>query len=126
MSFLWPNMLCLLALLPLLVLLYLWILRRRRKAPVRLASIAIAKLAAGKGPGWRRHVPPLVMLAGAGRAAGGHGAAHGDDHAAAVRAHHHPGHGRLGQHACRRRQAQPPGGQRRKRPRPSSPSCRAR
>ncbi len=62
MSFLWPNNLFLLALLPLLVLLYLWILRRRRKAPVRLASIAIAKLAVGKGPGWRRHVPPLVML----------------------------------------------------------------
>ena len=34
MSFLWPNNLFLLALLPLLVLLYLWILRRRRKAPV--------------------------------------------------------------------------------------------
>jgi Ca-activated chloride channel homolog len=63
MSFLWPKMLALLLLLPLLVLLYFWILRRRRKAPVRLGSIALAKLAAGKGPGWRRHVPPLLLLA---------------------------------------------------------------
>jgi Ca-activated chloride channel family protein len=62
MSFIWPNLLWLLLLLPLLVLLYFWILRRRRKAPVRLASIAVAKLAVGKGPGWRRHVPPLLLL----------------------------------------------------------------
>jgi Ca-activated chloride channel family protein len=62
MSFIWPKLLWLLLLLPLLVLLYVWILRRRRKAPVRLASIAVAKLAVGKGPGWRRHVPPLLLL----------------------------------------------------------------
>jgi len=62
MSFQWPNMLGTLLLLPLVVLLYLWLLRRRRKTPVRLASIAVAKLAAGQGPGWRRHVPPLLLL----------------------------------------------------------------
>jgi len=62
MSFIWPNLLWLLLLLPLLVLLYFWILRRRRKSPVRLASIAVAKLAVGKGPGWRRHVPPMLLL----------------------------------------------------------------
>ena len=62
MNFIWPKLLWLLLLLPLLVLLYYWILRRRRKSPVRLASIAVAKLAVGKGPGWRRHVPPLLLL----------------------------------------------------------------
>jgi Ca-activated chloride channel family protein len=61
MSFLWPKMLAALAVLPLLVLLYLWILRRRRRATVRLASVAIVKQALGKGPGWRRHVPPALM-----------------------------------------------------------------
>ncbi|MBK1687388.1 VWA domain-containing protein [Rubrivivax gelatinosus] len=61
MSFLWPQMLPALALLPVLVLLYLWILRRRRRATVRLASVAIVKQALGKGPGWRRHVPPALM-----------------------------------------------------------------
>jgi Ca-activated chloride channel homolog len=62
MSFVWPNALWLLALLPLLVALYFWVLRRKRKTTVRLASITVAKLAAGSGPGWRRHVPPLLLL----------------------------------------------------------------
>lgn len=62
MSFLWPNLLWSLALLPVLVLLYFWLLRRRRRHTVRLGSIAVAKAALGKGPGWRRHVPPALML----------------------------------------------------------------
>ncbi len=62
MSFYWPDLLWSLLLLPLLVLLYLWLLARRKRASVRLASVRIAKLAAGKGPGWRRHVPPLLLL----------------------------------------------------------------
>ncbi len=61
MSFVWPSMLWLLALLPLLVLAYLWLLSRRRRQTVRLASIAVARQAAGKGPGWRRHLPPTLM-----------------------------------------------------------------
>jgi Ca-activated chloride channel family protein len=63
MSFQWPNLLWTLALLPMLVGLYLWLLRRRRRSTVRLASIAVAKAALGAGPGWRRHVPPALMLA---------------------------------------------------------------
>ena len=47
MTFIWPRLLWLLVLLPLLVLLYLWLLRKRRKSTVRLASIALAKQAAG-------------------------------------------------------------------------------
>ena len=62
MSFIWPSLLWLLALLPLLPLLYLWLLRKKRKTTVRLASVQVAKLALGKGPGWRRHVPPSLML----------------------------------------------------------------
>ena len=61
-SFLWPQFLWLLLLLPLLVLLYGWLLRRRRSASVRLASLAIVREAMGRGPGWRRHVPPLLLL----------------------------------------------------------------
>ena len=63
MSFVWPSMLWLLALLPVVVLLYVWILTRRRRTTVRLASITVAKLAAARAPGWRRHVPPLMLLA---------------------------------------------------------------
>ena len=62
MSFIWPSMLWLLVALPLLVLLYLWLLSLKRRTTVRLASVQVAKLALGKGPGWRRHVPPLLML----------------------------------------------------------------
>ena len=62
MSLLWPQLLWLQLVLPLLVLLYLWLLARRRRSPLRLSSIAIAKQAVGSGPVWRRHVPPLLLL----------------------------------------------------------------
>ncbi|HET7793371.1 MAG TPA: VWA domain-containing protein [Rhizobacter sp.] len=62
MSFVWPDLLWLLAVLPLLVLLYWWLLHRRKKNSLRFASLAIVKQAMGKGPGWRRHVPPVLML----------------------------------------------------------------
>ena len=63
MSFQWPSLLWLLLLAPAAVALYLWLLRRKRRSTVRLASIAVAREALGKGPGWRRHVPPLLLLA---------------------------------------------------------------
>ena len=62
MSFVWPHLLWLLLLLPVLVLLYWWLLHRRKKNTVRYASLALVKQAAGKGPGWRRHVPPSLLL----------------------------------------------------------------
>jgi Ca-activated chloride channel family protein len=62
MSFQWPHLLWLLLVLPALVLAYWWLMKKRRRSTVRLASIAIAKQALGKGPGWRRHVPPLLLL----------------------------------------------------------------
>lgn len=61
-SFLWPQFLWLLLALPLLMLLYLWLMRRKKKMAVRYASLAIVKEAMGKGPGWRRHIPPMLML----------------------------------------------------------------
>ena len=62
MSFIWPSLLWTLLLLPLLVVLYLWLLKRRKRSSVRLASVQVAKLALGRGPGWRRHVPPVLLL----------------------------------------------------------------
>ena len=61
-QFLWPQFLWLLLALPLLVLLYLWLLRRKKRLAVRYASLAIVKQAVGRGVGWRRHIPPLLML----------------------------------------------------------------
>ncbi len=62
MKFIWPHLLWLLLALPLLVLLYAWILKRKRRSTVRLASIQVARMALGRGPGWRRHVPPVLLL----------------------------------------------------------------
>jgi Ca-activated chloride channel family protein len=62
MKFLWPEALWVLAAaMPLLVMMYLWLLHRRKKNTVRFASVALVKQALGKGPGWRRHVPPLLL-----------------------------------------------------------------
>ena len=47
--------------MPLLVMLYLWLLHRRKKNSVRFASVALVKQAMGKGLGWRRHVPPILL-----------------------------------------------------------------
>ncbi len=62
MHFLWPNQLWMLLALPLVVLLYIWLQRRRKKLAVRYASLAIVKEAMGRGPGWRRHLPPALFL----------------------------------------------------------------
>jgi Ca-activated chloride channel family protein len=62
MTFMWMEMLWLLLLIPALVALYVWILRRRKKSAVRYANLAMVKLAMGRGPGWRRHIPPALML----------------------------------------------------------------
>lgn len=62
-NFLWPEMLWLLVALPLLVLLYLWLMRRRKKVALRYANLALVKQAMGRSAAWRRYVPPALMLA---------------------------------------------------------------
>jgi Ca-activated chloride channel homolog len=61
-TFFWPEMLWALLLVPLLVLLYVWLLRRRKKTSIRFASLALVKEAMGKGLAWRRHLPPALLL----------------------------------------------------------------
>jgi Ca-activated chloride channel family protein len=62
MNFLWPQFLWLLLLAPLLVLLYLWLLRRRKKTALRYASLSIVREAMGARQGFKRHLPPLLFL----------------------------------------------------------------
>ena len=62
MTFLWPQLLWLLVLLPLLVVLYLGLLRRRKKESVQYSNFGLVKQALAKQPAWRRHVPPALML----------------------------------------------------------------
>jgi Ca-activated chloride channel family protein len=60
MTFQWPEFLWLLAGLPLLAALYVYVLRRKKKFAVRYSSLSLLKEAM-RGPGWRRHVPPLFL-----------------------------------------------------------------
>ncbi|MEO8248748.1 MAG: VWA domain-containing protein [Burkholderiales bacterium] len=62
MGFTWPAFLWLLLLLPLLVLLYAWLLSRKKKMALRYASLSIVREAMGRGQSIRRHIPPLLFL----------------------------------------------------------------
>lgn len=61
MTFIWVEMLWLLLLVPVLVALYLWALRRK-KSSLRYGNLALVKQALGKSVGWRRHLPPALFL----------------------------------------------------------------
>jgi Ca-activated chloride channel family protein len=61
-TFLWPQFLWLLLAVPLLVLLYLWLLRRKKKLALRYASLSIVKEAMGTSQSVRRHIPPVLFL----------------------------------------------------------------
>jgi len=62
MSFLWPTSLFFLIAVPVLLGLYIWSQRRRRKYALRYASLSLVKEALGRGPGIRRHIPPALYL----------------------------------------------------------------
>ena len=62
-QFLWPQWLWLLLTLPVLVLLYLWLIRRKRKTALGYSGLAIIREATGPGQRLRRHIPPLLFLA---------------------------------------------------------------
>ena len=62
MTFMWPQFLWLLLVLPLLILIYIWLLRRKKKVALRYASLSIVREAMGKGQSFRRHIPPLLFL----------------------------------------------------------------
>lgn len=62
MTFLWPTMLWLLAIVPLIVAAYIFLLRRKRKATVRYAALSMVREAMGAGAGIRRHLPPALFL----------------------------------------------------------------
>ena len=64
MTFIWPTMLVLLASIPLFVVLYLRLQRRRRRLVANSGSLGFAQEAMGRGPGIQRHVPPAFFLAG--------------------------------------------------------------
>lgn len=62
MTFYWPNMLWMAGILPVLILFYIWLLRRKNKAALRFASLGIVKEALTPGRRFRRHIPPILMF----------------------------------------------------------------
>ena len=63
MTFLWPTALWLLVLVPVLIGLYVAILRRRKKLALAYSNFALLKSALGQSSSVRRHVPPALFLA---------------------------------------------------------------
>ena len=62
MSFQWPELLWGLAVLPLLALLYLALQRRRKRLALKYANLSLVRDAMTRSAGWRRHVPPVLIL----------------------------------------------------------------
>ena len=62
MTFLWPDMLWLMTVVPVLVAVYVFLLRRKKKAALRYASLDLVREAMGAGRQMRRHLPPLLFL----------------------------------------------------------------
>lgn len=64
MRFLWPELLWLLLIVPVLIAGYLYALHRRKKLAIRYASLMLVRDAIGPRQGLRRHVPPALFLVG--------------------------------------------------------------
>jgi Ca-activated chloride channel family protein len=62
MTFIWPTALLLLVVVAGLAVLYVLAQRRRNRYALRYANLSLVREALGKGPGWRRHVPPALFI----------------------------------------------------------------
>lgn len=63
MTFLWPRLLYILGAIPLLIAAYILILRRPGRGAIRYSAMGVAREALAAGPGFRRHMPPILTLA---------------------------------------------------------------
>jgi Ca-activated chloride channel family protein len=64
MSFIWPNLLAALLLVPLFIVYYLRMLKRRQRAAAELGPMGIVQDGSGRVIRMRRHMPPLFQLLG--------------------------------------------------------------
>jgi len=62
MVLLWPRFLILLGLIPLILAVYIWMLRRRRRFTVRYSSLALVREVLPRQSRWRRHLPFALFL----------------------------------------------------------------
>jgi Ca-activated chloride channel family protein len=64
MNLLWPGFLLLLGLIPIILGIYIWILRKRRRSAIRYSSLSLVHAAMPKRSNWRRHFPVALFLLG--------------------------------------------------------------
>jgi len=62
MHFIWPELLWLLLIIPVLVMGYIRALRRKRTEAVLYSSLQLIRPALGPGNKFRRHIPPALLL----------------------------------------------------------------
>ena len=62
MELIWPGFLYLLGLIPILVIAYIWVLRRRKPFAVRYSSLSLVHAALPRQAQWRRHIPFALFL----------------------------------------------------------------
>ena len=62
MTFIWPSALLLLVVVGFLAVLYVLAQRRRSRYALRYANLSLVREAIGRGPGWRRHIPPALFI----------------------------------------------------------------
>lgn len=68
MTLIWPEMLWMMLALPVLIMGYVILLRRRSRTALRYASLSLVRGAIGPGQRLRRHIPPLLLLLALGAA----------------------------------------------------------
>lgn len=64
MEFLWPIFLWFLLIVPLILAIYIWVQRRRRRYALRYSSLLLVKDAMTPGAKYRRHIPAGLFLIG--------------------------------------------------------------
>src|SRR5512134_3819776 len=62
MSLLWPGFLYLLLLIPMIIGVYIWMMRRRRRFAVRYSSLSLVREAVAKQSWLRKHLPFILFL----------------------------------------------------------------
>jgi Ca-activated chloride channel family protein len=62
LRFLWPDLLWLTLILPMLVAAYAYVLRRRKKEAIAYTNMALVRAAIGPGQHVRRHLPPALFF----------------------------------------------------------------
>ena len=114
MSLLWPWALTALLIVPLLLALYLWMLRRKRRYAVRYSSLLLVRAALPRHARWRRHLPFALFLTALAGLTVAMARPQAEIEVPLSQTDHHAGHGRLAQHVRHRCSPQPsdrrPGG----------------